>query len=165
MSQVVPWSRVMWTKSVVGADPDRVFVVIGRSNGEKGRVGFHSRLILGDGTTGSSHGLRVGGGKVGTDGFPALTFIGRPPQMLRTVIEPGRLDAGEHDGRGPLKPFFEVLGGMSHDVFRPDIDGTHLGAVRVETGMLPAISTGVEDIRIDGVGRNVAALATPTSYR
>ena len=73
-------------EAVVGTRPDHGGVLRRRCDGEDGRVGFDTGVVLRDRTARRPHGLRIVACQVGADPRPALAFVGRLPDMLRADV-------------------------------------------------------------------------------
>ena len=61
---------------------------------------------------------------------------------------------------GPLETMFDVGGSPSDGIDWPGIDGLFFAGAVVVARDVAAIGAGVNDIRVGGIGRDVAALAT-----
>src|SRR6266404_8933505 len=88
---------------------------------------------------------RVFPGQVGTDDLPAHAGVGRPENHIRTQVEDVRVDGGEDQGSRPVEAIFS---GAQHD------GRNILGLTRDPVELCDLAP--VNDVRIDGVGCNVA---------
>ena len=145
--------------AVVGAGPDDAAVLRGRRDREHRRVGFDAGVVLRDGAAGGAHRLRIVAREVRADLFPALSLVGRFPDVLRADVDDPRVGRRHDDRKRPLEPLGDVGGRIAHRIVRVGIDLPLLAGALVLPGDQAAVAAGVEDVRVARVARDVPALA------
>src|SRR6476659_4832208 len=97
--------------------------------------------------------------EVRADLRPALTLVGRFPDVLRSDIQDVRIGGRDHNRKSPLEALLDISRRGPHRIVRVWVDRAFLARAPIEAGNQAAVASGVVDIRTARIARNVSAFA------
>src|ERR1019366_8866852 len=116
-------------------------------------------VVLGERTAGGSLFTLVIASKVGTDWRPSLSLVSRLEDALRGGVNHVRIVGRDQDRLRPPQAVFHIANAVAGSIHRPHRDVLLLVAVAIETRHHASARTCINDVRVLGIGLNVAALA------
>src|SRR6185369_7716093 len=146
-------------QAVVRAGPDRAGGERGLGDGEDRAVVLDAGVVLGDRSARRSLPALVVARQVGGDRRPALPAVGALEQHLRRGVEGMRIVGRKQDREVPLEAVLEIAGAPAHHVLGPGVDVARLAGGVVLAVDEAAVGAAVDDLRVGGIGHDVAALA------
>src|SRR6266851_2039615 len=136
-------------ESVVGAGPDFTGLDGGRRNGVNDAAALPFRRVRGGCGIEIGWHARIFAGQVGTDGLPGITAVGGAKQELRAEIQHMRIAWRKYERQGPGAAELFALRQTWREV-----------QVLLGAQILARNESAVHNVRICGIGRDVAVLVT-----
>ena len=147
-------------QSIVAAYPEQIALQRAFCGGEDGAVIFNGSIVLGDGAAAGTLARLIIRRQVWRDALPAGAFIFGHEQCVAGTVEPFRVMRGEEDREVPLKAIFQHIGACPHRIVGPYRNGAVLTGAVVEPGEVSTVIAAVNNVRVQGIGDDVSALAS-----
>src|SRR5262249_20357053 len=146
-------------EAVVAARPDEPLLLRRLGDREDGAEGFDAGVVAGDRAAGPLLLRLVVAGEVGTDHVPVLAGVARAEDHLRAVVDDLRVEWRAADRRGPLEAVLHLFAALARRILWPRGDFARLAGAIVVAREDAEVFAGVDDVRIAGIGVDVARLA------